>query len=89
MSRVTRGPDESRYYHGKYGGYQMPRGPLGDEEAGPPAAIGFCAFCGSNARGTTDVRGVFDCPVCDRVWMDSRVGEQTYRLEDFVRGKSR
>lgn len=82
----TRETPHSKYVYreGKYEGYGMPRGPLGTEETGPPAAIGFCAWCGTNARGTTGVRGVFDCPNCIHAWYDSRVGEQPKGLEDFV-----
>jgi len=80
---VQRGIDADRYYHGKYTGRRMPRGPLGTEETGPPAAIGFCAFCGTNARDTTGFRGVFDCPECFHIWHDSRVGTQPKSLDDF------
>lgn len=84
MTNVQRGLDDSRYYPGKYGGRRMPRGPLGTAETGPPAAIGFCAFWGSNARDTTGVRGVFDCPTCFHYWYDSRVGEQPRSFEDYI-----
>ncbi|MFC4553593.1 MULTISPECIES: hypothetical protein [Halorussus] len=81
--RVRRGLEAHRYYSGKYGGYGMPRGPLNTEGVGPPAAIGFCSFCGTNARQTTNVRGMFDCPTCVNVWYDRRVGTQPKSLEDF------
>lgn len=62
-----------------------PRGPLGDEPADAPvtAAIGFCPRCGENARLTTEVRGTFNCPGCSYQWHDSRVGEQTRKIEDY------
>jgi len=83
VSRVQRGRDAHRYSPGKYGGRGAPRGPLNTEDIGPPAAIGFCAFCGTNARETTATRGVFDCPECTNVWFDRRVGTQPKSLEDF------
>lgn len=68
-----------------HGGYGMPRGPLGTvPESAPPAAIGFCPMCGTNARQTCSNRGVFDCPRCVFAWFDDRVGEQPRSLEDFV-----
>lgn len=80
---IQRGPEKHRYYDGKYGGYGMPRGPLGTSDTGPPTAIGFCSMCATNARGTTANRGVFDCPECFNVWYDGRVGKQPRSLEDF------
>lgn len=69
--------------HTQYSGARgFPRGPLGHIES-EPLAIGFCKLCGANARRTTVVRGVFDCPDCFWVWVDSRVGEQQRNLEDF------
>lgn len=81
--RVQRGLERYRFHERKYAGRAMPRGPLNTEEVGPPAAIGFCAFCGTNARATTGTRGVFDCPTCMNIWHDSRVGEQPKSLDDF------
>lgn len=68
-----------------HGGYGMPRGPLGTHDVGPlaPVAIGFCPWCGANARGTCSNRGVFDCPRCTFYWYDERVGQQTRSFEDF------
>jgi len=83
VTRVKRGLDAYRYYRGKYDGRGAPRGPLGTAETGPLTAIGFCAFCGGNARATTGVRGVFDCPGCFHYWYDGRVGTQPKSLEDF------
>ena len=81
--RVQRGDPDHRYYGGKYGGHGMPKGPLGTEQTGPTVAIGFCALCGSNARETTNVRGVFDCPTCTHFWHDSRVGTQLRTFDDY------
>lgn len=81
--RVRRGIEEHRYERDKYGGRGFPRGPLNTEEIGPPAAIGFCAFCAANARETTAVRGLFDCPECFNIWFDRRVGMQPTSLDDF------
>lgn len=83
--RVERGLEEHRYEDGEYGGYGMPRGPLGFADIGPlPApAIGFCPKCGENARATTAIRGVYDCPWCTYFWYDKRVGEQTREIEDY------
>ena len=61
----------------------VPRGPLGTEEAGPTTAIGYCAFCGANARDTTSVRGVYNCSHCSRVWYDHRVGSQQRSFDDY------
>lgn len=81
---VVRGVEQHRYYPGKYGGRGYPRGPLGTEEEGRAGtAIGFCPLCGENARGTTNVRGVFECPECKRVWYDSRVGRQQRSFSDY------
>lgn len=60
-----------------------PRGPLGHIESPAPTAIGFCRLCGANARRTTCVRGMFDCPDCFWQWVDERVGEQPRSFEDF------
>jgi hypothetical protein len=60
----------------------FPRGPLGHIESAP-TAIGFCRLCGANARRTTAVRGVFNCPDCFWQWVDSRVGEQPRQFEDY------
>lgn len=80
-----RGPEEHRYHPEKYDGRLMPRGPIGTvPESAPPAAIGFCPLCATNARGTTGVRGIFDCPKCTFFWYDDRVGEQTRSFEDFI-----
>lgn len=84
MTRVERGPEEHRWFPGKYNGYGMPRGPLGTHDVGPTCAIGFCPLCGSNARGTCRSRGSFDCPTCTMFWYDDRVGTQTYSFEDFI-----
>jgi len=59
-----------------------PRGPLGLIETGP-TAIGFCRLCGANARRTTVVRGMFDCPDCFWQWVDTRVGEQQRDISDY------
>jgi len=63
----------------------FPRGPLATHDDGPfaPCAIGFCPFCGANARRTCSVRGFFDCPECTFYWFDRRVGEQTKSFDDF------
>lgn len=79
------------YYHGKYlrGGevYPMPPGPLGHIDDYPIApAIGYCPKCGANARGTTGVRGTFDCPRCFAAWYDDRIGEQARSFDDFFSG---
>lgn len=80
--RVERkGPND--YYPGKYGGYGMPRGPIADHKGPFKAAIGFCPFCGANARGTCRNRGTFDCPRCTYFWYDERVGTQPKSFEDF------
>ena len=62
-----------------------PRGPISTHDVGPyaPCAIGFCAWCGANARRTCQVRGLFDCPECTNYWYDERVGQQYPRLEDY------
>lgn len=61
-----------------HGGYGMPRGPIPTiPENAPPTAIGFCPWCGTNARKTCSNRGMFDCPECSFWWYDDRVGEQT------------
>jgi len=67
----------------RYNGRGWPRGPLGLVESPAPTAIGFCRLCGANARRTTVVRGMFDCPDCFWQWMDTRVGEQTRDIEDY------
>lgn len=61
-----------------HGGYGMPRGPITDisEIDYPTVAIGFCPQCGSNARETCSIRGMFDCPSCAFFWFDPRVGKQ-------------
>jgi hypothetical protein len=61
---------------------EWPRGPLGLIESGP-TAIGFCRLCGADARRTTTVRGVFDCPDCFWQWVDERVGQQPRDVDDF------
>ena len=61
---------------------QWPRGPLGLVESAP-VAIGFCRLCGANARRTTVVRGMFDCPDCYWQWVDTRVGEQSRDFDDY------
>lgn len=62
-----------------------PVGPIGTHDTGPYAgcAIGFCPWCGTNARRTCQVRGLFDCPNCPYYWRDPRVGEQTRSIEDY------
>jgi len=64
-----------------------PRGPLGHEPRDTPhgttVAIGFCPRCGTNARRTTTVRGIFDCPECSYQWYDARVGDQHHSIDDF------
>lgn len=67
-----------------HGGYGCPRGPMDSVESPHAAAIGFCPWCASDARGTCSARGTFDCPTCSHVWYDFRVGEQTYSVEDFL-----
>jgi len=64
---------------------RSPKGPLGHEpdDTHTVAAIGYCPVCESNARLTTDVRGVFDCHSCSYQWYDGRVGEQTLEFSDF------
>jgi hypothetical protein len=62
---------------------EWPRGPLGLVETPSPIAVGFCRLCGANARRTTVVRGVFDCPDCFYVWVDRRVGQPIYDIDDF------
>jgi hypothetical protein len=71
--------EPDRVYRGAGG---FPRGPLGHIESGP-TAIGFCRLCGANARRTTCVRGVFDCPDCFWQWVDDRVGEKPRSVADF------
>jgi len=61
---------------------EWPRGPGGLIESGP-TAIGFCRLCGANARRTTVVRGMFDCPDCFWQWVDERVGQQPRGFDDF------
>lgn len=61
----------------------FPRGPLGYVGEGHPKAIGFCDWCGTNARRTTATRGVFVCPTCVHVWYDDRVGRPTLSFTDF------
>ena len=61
---------------------EWPRGPLGLIESAP-TAIGFCRLCGANARRTTVVRGLFDCPGCFWQWVDERVGQPQPDLDDF------
>lgn len=65
-----------------YNASGWPRGPLGLIEEGP-TAIGFCRLCGANARRSTCVRGMFDCPECFWQWVDTRVGEQHRSFDDF------
>lgn len=82
---MSKAPDTHEWYYGKYGGYGMPRGPLGLVESPEPVAIGFCPHCHANARKTTGVQGVFDCPRCTFVWFDDRTHvEKDRSLEDFV-----
>lgn len=64
------------------GARQWPRGPLGLVESSP-TAIGFCRLCGANARRTTAVRGMFNCPDCYWQWVDTRVGEIPRDFEDY------
>lgn len=80
---MIRGDPDHQWYYGKYNGHPMPRGPSGYYESPQPTAIGFCPLCGTNARGTTGVRGVYDCPTCVHWWYDSRVGKQTKTFDDF------
>ena len=61
---------------------EWPRGPVGLIESGP-TAIGFCRLCGANARRTTVVRGMFDCPDCFWQWIDERVGQQPRDFDDY------
>lgn len=68
---------------GRYGERGWPRGPLGLIETPCPIALGFCRLCGANARRTTVVPGMFDCPDCYWQWVDTRVGEQPCKREDF------
>lgn len=84
-------PGSFDYERGKYDGRLFPRGLVGHlpkdvERAGhgPVPAIGFCPRCRTNARGTTGVRGVFDCPGCTYRWYDTRVGQPDYSIEDFT-----
>lgn len=74
-------------YYAQYpthAGYGMPRGPLGTHDDIPtPTAIGYCALCGSNARGTCSNKGMFDCPNCFRVWHDTRTGKIPRTIEDY------
>ena len=79
----TDGYTREHYPSLTYGNTGMPRGPLGHVESPFPVAIGFCRLCGANARGTTTVRGVFNCPECVHAWFDSRVGQQPRSFEDF------
>jgi hypothetical protein len=60
-----------------------PRGPIGEVQSPTPVAIGYCPRCGENARATTAVRGLYQCPGCRYVWHDARVGKQQTRFEDF------
>jgi len=73
-ARVDRGNPGARYYRGKYGGHGFPRGPIGNLHRTPTCAIGFCPRCGSNARQTTAVGSLFDCPTCTFFWYDDRTG---------------
>jgi hypothetical protein len=61
------------------------RGPMGTHDTGRYAlcAIGFCPWCGTNARRTTAIRGLFNCPHCSHYWHDDRVGSQTRTFDDF------
>lgn len=67
----------------------FPAGPMGHIRDPPfgdgpiPLAIGFCPRCGTNARRTTQVRGLFDCPYCIYAWYDDRVGQQSVSFADF------
>lgn len=80
----TRGNAEHWYVNGKYGGRGFPKGPLGTADIqGYYVALGFCPMCGENARNTTGVRGVYDCPTCTFVWHDDRVGEQQKSFGDY------
>lgn len=67
------------------GGHGYKRGPINTHDVGPfaPCAIGFCGLCGANARRSTAIRGLFDCPRCTNYWHDARVGTQTRSFEDF------
>jgi len=63
------------------------RGPIADHTgAYSPCAIGFCPMCAADARRTTAIRGLFDCPRCTYYWYDERVGEQTRTFEDYFSG---
>jgi len=71
----------------RHGDRGYPVGPLGREPGldvdTSPIAIGFCPWCGTNARRTTAVRGVFDCPGCTYQWNDNRVGEWKRPFENY------
>ena len=80
--------------HAAFDAYRAPRvrgdrgypiGPIATHDLGPyaPCAIGFCPRCGANARRTTQVRGLFDCPRCTYYWHDPRVGRQSKTFDDF------
>jgi len=80
-------PDDAYTRPPQRGDRGFPVGPLGREtgvDGGFSAvAIGFCPRCGANARRTTAVRGIFDCPSCTYQWYDSRVGDSKRSFEDF------
>lgn len=63
----------------------FPVGPISTHDVGPYAgcAIGYCPRCGTNARRTVQVRGLFKCPRCLYYWHDPRVGEQERSIEDY------
>lgn len=62
----------------------MPKGPLGTlPDRAPMTAIGFCPHCGSNARRSCSVSGVFACSECLFVWYDDRVGEIERSFSDY------
>lgn len=68
----------------KQGDRGYPRGPLcSHDDFRRTCAIGFCPKCGTNARKTTQVRGLFHCPTCDLAWHDSRVGQQPRSFDDY------
>lgn len=67
--------------------YPMPPGPLGHiQDYDQRPAIGYCPRCAANARGTTGVRCVFDCPRCSLAWHDDRLGEQSRSFDDYFSG---
>lgn len=59
-----------------------PIGPIGERRM-DGVAIGFCELCGANARRTTAVKGLFDCPECFNYWHDERTGEIPRTFDDY------